>query len=344
MAQAAQQPLQSPAPSPMKVFEGINAHQRTAALKAAIELDLFTAIGEGAATPDAIAGKTKAAARGVRILCDFLTIQGFLSKQDGQYRLTPDSEMFLNRKSQAYMGDCIRFLLNPKSMAAFGCLTDAVRRGGTALEGHSVHPDDPMWVDFAASMMPMMFPIAQAAAGIIPVSDDRESKVLDIAASHGLYGIAMAKRHPRAHVVGLDGKGVLELAQQNAQRFGVGERYSTIAGDAFTVDLGSDYDAILLPNILHHFDPPTCEKLLARCHKALKPGGNVAIIEFVPNDDRVSPPASAAFPLIMLALTASGDAYTLREYQQMLAATGFATPEAYPLPPSEHLMVLSKRN
>jgi len=192
-------------------------------------------------------------------------------------------------------------------------------------------------------MMPMAFTIAQAAANVLPLPDDRETKVLDIAASHGIFGIFVAKRHPRAHITGLDGKNVVAFAKENADRFGVADRYSTIAGDAFNVDLGSNYDAILLPNILHHFDPSTCEKLLAKCYRALRPGGQLAIIEFVPNDDRVSPPISASFSLIMLAMTPSGDAYTLREFQRMLTATGFSTPDAYPLPPSEHLMVLSKR-
>jgi ubiquinone/menaquinone biosynthesis C-methylase UbiE len=200
-----------------------------------------------------------------------------------------------------------------------------------------------MWVAFAQSMMPMVFPIAQAAAGILKLPTDRDSKVLDIAASHGIFGISVAKPHPRAHLVALDGAAVLEVTKQNAQRFGLGDRFSTITGDAFQVDLGSDYDLILLPNILHHFDKPTCEKLLAKCNRALRPGGSVAIIEFVPNDDRVTPLTSAAFALTMLAATPTGDAYTLREYQQMLTATGFRTPDAYPLPPTEHLMVLSKR-
>ena len=330
-------------PSPMKFFEAVNGYQQTAALKTAIDLDIFSAISDGAATPEAIAEKSNASARGVRMLCDFLTIHGFLTKHNEHYALTPDSAMFLTRRSQAFLGGALTFLLNPKAREGFHRLTEAVRKGGTVTDDQAVTPDDPMWLSFAESMMPMMVPIAQTAAGLIPLPNDRESKVLDIAASHGIFGISVAKRHPRAHSVGLDGKAVVEFAKQNAQRFGVADRYSTIAGDAFKVDYGRDYDAILLPNILHHFDVPMCERMLARCREALRPGGHVAIIEFVPNDDRVSPPGSAAFALIMLALTPAGDAYTLREYQQMLADTGFATPTAYPLPPSEHLMVLSQR-
>jgi len=342
VALAAHPPLPSPSPSPLKFFEGVNAFQRSAALKSAVELDLFTAIADGASTPAAIAHKTNAAERGVRILCDFLVVHGYLSERDRQYALTPDSAMFLSRHSQAYLGSAIHFLLNEHSREAFDHLTEAVRRGGTALAESSVSPENPIWIDFARSMMPMMVPMAQSAAGILPLPGDRDSKVLDIAASHGMYGISVAKRNPRAYIVGLDWKNVLELTKENARNFGVADRYSTIPGDAFEVDFGSDYDAILLPNILHHFDRAACEKLLAKCKRALKPGGSVAIIEFVPNEDRVSPPTSAAFSLIMLANTPAGDVYTLEEFRRMLSATGFGTPEAYPLPPAEHLMILSK--
>jgi 2-polyprenyl-3-methyl-5-hydroxy-6-metoxy-1,4-benzoquinol methylase len=329
--------------SPMRIFGALNGYQQTAALKAAIELDVFTAIAEGASTSKEIAARTKAAERGIRILCDYLTVSGFLVKQDGRYSLTADVATFLNRKSQAYLGGAIEFLLNSRTRGAFDVLTESVRKGGSALEHHSVEPENPMWVAFAHSMMPMMFPMAQGAAALITLPDDRDSKVLDIAASHGIFGISFAQRHSRAHVVGLDWKNVLELTVENAKRFGVGDRYSTIAGDAFEQDFGTDYDLILVPNFLHHFDEATCVKFLSKCAKALRPGGAVAIIEFVPNDDRVSPPASAAFSLTMLAGTPAGDAYTLKEFQQMLTKAGLHPLQAFPLPPAEHQLIQGRK-
>jgi ubiquinone/menaquinone biosynthesis C-methylase UbiE len=327
----------------MRFFAAINAYQLSAAMKAAIELDVFTAIDGGAQTAAAIARGTETAERGVRMLCDYLSVQGFLSKQGNSYSLSPDSSAFLSRKSRSFLGGGIEFLLNPKNREAFDHLTESVRRGGSALDHTSIEPENPMWITFARSMMPMMFPIAQSAAGTVPLPDDRDSKVLDIAASHGMFGIAFAQRHPRTHIVGLDWNNVVQVALDNAKQFGVAGRYSTIAGDAFTSELGSGYDLILLPNFLHHFDQATCETFLAKCGRALRSGGAVGIIEFVPNDDRITPPSSASFSLIMLASTPTGDAWTLAEYKQMLANAGFAPPEAYPLLPAEHLLVLSRR-
>src|SRR5437660_5233419 len=91
-------------PSPELIFDTLNAYQRTAALTAAIELKLFTAIGEGAATAAELAEKLDVAERGARILADYLVIIGMLTKQGGRYGLTPDTATFLDQRSPAYMG------------------------------------------------------------------------------------------------------------------------------------------------------------------------------------------------------------------------------------------------
>src|SRR5512132_3372592 len=97
-------------PSPQLFFQTINAHQRTEALKAAIELDVFTAIGEGNSTAAEIAKRCEASEKGIRVLCDYLTIMEMLNKQDGRYTLTLDSSVFLDKRSPAYLGGAIEFL------------------------------------------------------------------------------------------------------------------------------------------------------------------------------------------------------------------------------------------
>src|SRR5579872_4951858 len=103
-------------PSPALFFETMNAYQRTAALKGAIQLDVFTAIGEGNTTAPSIAARCQTSERGMRILCDYLVIIGFLTKTGTSYRLTPDSQMFLDRHSPAYLGTAERFLTSQTLM------------------------------------------------------------------------------------------------------------------------------------------------------------------------------------------------------------------------------------
>ena len=96
------------APTPELLFQTLNAYQRTAALKTAIELDVFSAIHEGAQTAPAIADRVGASVRGTRILCDFLALLGLITKTGDQYALTPDTAVFLVRQSPAYMGGTLR--------------------------------------------------------------------------------------------------------------------------------------------------------------------------------------------------------------------------------------------
>ena len=319
-------------PSAKLFFETINAYQRTAAIRTAVELDVFTAVGENAVTSVDIARQINASERGVRILCDYLTLLGFLNKNRDRYSLTPDSAFFLNRNSPAYAGGMTQFLLGPHLVGAFDELSNAVRRGGASGEG-SVAPEHPMWLDFARSMAPMMMPAAEALAELIPLDQSRETKVLDISASHGMWGISFAKKNPRAQIVALDWAPVLKLTRENAERAGVIDRFRTLAGSAFDVEFGSDYDVVLVPNFLHHFKIDDCIRFLKKAHAALRRDGRIAIVEFVPNEDRISPPESAGFSLIMLATTPEGDAYTFAEYKEMLAQAGFQSPEAHALPP-----------
>src|SRR5262245_37310958 len=182
-------------PSPALFFQTMFAFQRTEALKAAIELDLFTAIGEGAETAEAIARRCGAAERGARILCDTLVVSGFLLKEGQTYRLTPDSAVFLDRRSPTCVAGAAAFLGSPMIVESFRNLTAAVRKGGTVTGEHgSIAPEHPCWVDFARGMAPLMAPIAEMIAGRLDAAAGRPWRVLDIAAGHGLFGIALAKQ------------------------------------------------------------------------------------------------------------------------------------------------------
>ena len=332
-------------PTPERIFNALNAYQQTEALKTAIELDVFTAIGAGANTAAALAAKTGAAEKGLRVLCDYMTIQGFLTKDQGKYALTQESAIFLDRKSPACVGSMTGFLGGKELRGNFDSLTQAVRKGGSVSSGgDNTKPNDDFWVAFARSMAPLTVPSSEFIAGLLRAEEGQPTKVLDIAAGHGMYGITIARKNPKAQVVALDWPAVLEVAQENAKKFGVAGRYSVRPGSALETDLGSGYDYVLLTNIFHHFDMPTCEKLMRRVQSALKPGGQAITLEFVPNEDRVTPPPAAAFSLIMLADTDAGDAYTFSEYEKMFRNAGFAKSTLHPVPDMPQHVIVSEKS
>jgi 2-polyprenyl-3-methyl-5-hydroxy-6-metoxy-1,4-benzoquinol methylase len=185
----------------------------------------------------------------------------------------------------------------------------------------------------------MMVPAAHGIADALGIESAGPARVLDIAASHGIFGITLAQRNPNVEVTAVDWASVLEVAKENAAAQGVSDRIHMKPGDAFEVDFGADYDVALVTNFLHHFDHSTCISFLTKVRRALKTGGRVVILEMVPNPDRVTPIVAARFSLTMLGGTPAGDAYTLDELQDQLEKAGFADVSSHPLPTPETVIV-----
>jgi SAM-dependent methyltransferase len=343
---SSQSSSQSLGPTPEHFFRTVNAFQLTRALKGAIDLDLFTAIAEGNTTAKALAECRQASERGMRILCDCLVVTGFLTKAGGAYALAPDSAMFLDRRLPSYVGSAIDFLLSQTMAQAFDDVAAAVRKGGTVLnnEGTMSH-DNPVWVKFARAMQPLAFGMEQMLTHQVKLDPGKKTKALDIAASHGLYGLVFARQYQKLEVVAVDWANVLEVGRENAEKFGVADRWRALPGSAFDVDFGANsvggYYLVLIPTFFHHFDPPTNEKLMRKIHAALNKGGRAITLEFIPDEDRADPPHAVTFALTMLVTTASGDAYTFAEYEKMFADAGFSRSELIQLPMGIEQVIVS---
>jgi predicted nicotinamide N-methyase len=334
---------QTTAPAPQLFFETAFAIQRTAATKAAIDVEIFTAIKEGKNTSSALASRCQASERGMRMLADYLVMLGFLTKSGNTYQLTQDSEIFLVKTSPTYVGNTLDFILSPPLFDGFRNLTEAVRKGGTALDEKGTTADEhPEWVTFARAMVPMMIGPAHWIADHLFLTDGTIKKVLDIAAGHGVFGVEIAKRCPSAEITAVDWPNVLTVAKETANAASLGKRYQTISGNAFNVEYGEGYDIVLLTNFLHHFDVPTCEALLRKVHRALATNGRVITLEFVPNDDRISP-ESADFALVMLATTPAGDAYTFQELNRMFNNAGFGNSDIHAVPNSKEHVIITRK-
>src|SRR2546425_3961067 len=182
-------------PSPDLYFDTIFAFQRSAALKSAIELDVFTVVGDGARTVKAIAKACGVPERGIRILCDYLATVGFITKTSDAYELTADSAVFLTKRSPAYLGGTAAFLHSGEVTGYFERLTETIRHGPQA---SIVAAENPAWVQFARGMPPMMMPSAQAISDILGAASTGPMRVLDLAAGHGIFGIVIAQRNPKA--------------------------------------------------------------------------------------------------------------------------------------------------
>ena len=332
----------TPPPDPQRIWQIMTGFQHSAAFKTAVELELFTKIAEGNKTAATLGAACGAADRGVRILADSLAVIGLLNKENGEYSLNDVSSAFLDKNSPMYLGSVVEFIMSPQQRRGFDDLTSAVRHGGSSITGDaSMDPNSEMWVTFAKAMAPMMMPSAQMIAANVGFEPNRKFKVLDIAAGHGMFGITLAKAFPQAEIYALDWENVLTVATENAQKFGVADRHHLIPGSAFDTEFGDGYDVVLVTNFLHHFDVETCTNFMRKVRASLADGGKAMTLEFVPNDDRVSPPSEALFSLVMLAATPAGDAYTFAELKQLLEEAGFSRNEHIPLTPMPQHLILS---
>jgi 2-polyprenyl-3-methyl-5-hydroxy-6-metoxy-1,4-benzoquinol methylase len=325
--------------TPLPFVDAVLSYQKTAAIKAAVEIGLFEAIGSSGADAETIAARVGASARGVRILCDYLTVLGFLGKSGNLWRQESVTAAFIDKTSPTSMASIVRFLAGPEFLKMF--LDDPaefIRRGGT--EGlANMASDHPIWVTFAETMTPFTVAAAKATAAHVAAWSKPPGRVLDVAAGGGMFGISVAAACRNATVTAVDYQNVIAIAGRNAEQAGVGERYRTLIGDAFSVAWGDGYDLILLPNILHHFDHASCVTLLRRVRDSLAPGGRAAIVEFIPDENRITPPVPASFAFMMVATTQHGDAFTEAEYAAMARDAGLRAEAAVPLPPSPERLI-----
>lgn len=304
------------APNPAWLIEEFRAFERALALRTAIEMDLFTRIAGGVNTIRALAAACRASEHGLVALCDYLTLQGHLAKRGARYNLTLNSRLYLATVSPAYLGSAVKFLASDAAVGAFCGLRQTIQRGARSRAKLD-------WAEYARSMAPLAQPIANFVASTLKVKSAGPIQVLDLAAGHGLYGLAIAEQNRSAEIFALDSADVLEIALENAHQSGVAQRYHPIAGDAFKARFGGPYDLALAANFSHHLAEAANIRLFRKTRAALKSSGRFVLIDFIPNPDRVSPSPDASFALTLLATSARGNIYTFNEYSIMLRAAGF---------------------
>ena len=322
------------------IFDIAVAYQKTAALIAAVKLDIFTVIGSETMSLDDLVFRTDASRRGLRILCDYLAVLSLLKKHDSHYSLTPIARTFLDESSPFARGKIVDFVAAPEMIDLFFWDPVSYVRNGGSTGLANVSPDHPIWVRYAKAMAPYATANAKRVAAHVAAFSNPPHTVLDIAAGAGLYGIEVAKAVPDALITAVDWAPVLTAAKANVEAAGVADRFRMVAGSAIELDWGCDFDLILLPNFLHLFDFDTCASLLCKAKLSLAADGQALGVDFVPNEDRISPPIPAMFAFWMLATTPGGDAYTAHELEQLARSAGFRGVTTRSLAPAPESLII----
>jgi ubiquinone/menaquinone biosynthesis C-methylase UbiE len=299
------------------------AFVKSGLLRTALDLELFTHIAHGRRTAAEIAAAAQADLRAVSIVLDALVAQGLLTKEGAQYGLDPLVETMLVKDSPAYAGAFTRITLNPRLWSAIGQLTEIVRSGRVPETMVDV-PEHEFWVEFSEASEGISQIGANAVADQLALDPERPAELLDVAVGSGMYGFTALERYPHARLTSLDWSNVLAHARRVAERRGVADRVTWLPGSAFDAPLPTaHFDAIIMSHFLHHFSLDQNATLLRRLFAALKPGGQLLVHEFVPDDARAAHEPALLFAVIMLATTAQGNSYTFAEYRRLLEETGY---------------------
>jgi len=309
----------------------IRGFQPSRCILTALELDVFTAVADGASAQE-IGSKIHANARAVSMLLNALVSLGLLTKDGIQYRNTTDSARFFVQGSKDNQRNGLLHTAN--IWHRWSTLTDAVRRGTCVAIEHDTRD----WTQhFIAGMQRNAKHRAPLVVKNLGTAGVR--RILDLGGGSGAYSIAFAKASPDVHCDILDLPEVVPLTAEYVKNAGMSAQISLRAGDMLRDEFGSNYDLILLNAICHMFSEEQNLQLFRRARQALAPNGRLAVQDFILNNEKTGPQHAALFALNMLVGTEAGASYSEAEYVAWMKAAGFAEVSRMHLPGPSDLIV-----
>jgi 3-hydroxy-5-methyl-1-naphthoate 3-O-methyltransferase len=326
---------------PDRLDQMIRGYMPSRCILTALELDIFTAIGEGA-NAEQIGTTIHANARAAEMLLNTLVALGLVTKSGDTYNNTPESARFFVKDSKDNQRNGLLHTAN--IWHRWSTLTDAVRHGTCVpLDPDSNGRDNtPEWMgNFIAGMdrnAKARAPLVVQALGVTSVR-----RILDLGGGSGAYSIAFAKASSDVRCEILDVPEVVPLTREYVYQAGVSAQVNFRSGDMLTDDLGSGYDIIMLNAICHMFSEEQNQQLFRRARQALAPNGRFVVQDFVLNSDKTGPLHAALFSLNMLVGTDHGASYSETEYSGWMKNAGFADISRIKLPgPSDLIVGLAK--
>jgi ubiquinone/menaquinone biosynthesis C-methylase UbiE len=327
--------------TPERIMQFAWGYVPTLVLEAAIRNRVFDVLDKGPMTVPEVATATGASVRGLTAIMNVLVGLNFLAKDAHEaYSLTPESAAFLVSTKPSFQGGILRHAssqLIPKWLG----INKVVATGKPA---HSVNQEgdgSEFFKEFVVDIFPMSYPSAQAFAQSLNL-DGQPTRVLDLAAGSGVWGIALAQSSPQVSVTAVDWPDVIPTTQKTVARFNLSDRFSYVPGDLLSANFGTNHNVATLGHILHSEGEARSRKLLSKVFDSLAPGGTIAIAEFLVNADRTGPVGSLFFAVNMLVNTDEGGTYSFEEISAWLTEAGFTNPRTIPAPGPSPLILATK--
>lgn len=309
--------------TPERLMQFVWGYAPTLIIGAGVQYKIFDLLDAAPKTLAQLASETGASTRGLAAILNALVSLQFLAKEGDRYSLTPESAAFLVSTKPGFYGAMFKHMcvdVMPKWLQ----INEVVKTGKPAMAVNQNKEGAEFFAGFVESLFAMGYNAAKMLGEHLNISKTTTPiSVLDLAAGSGVWGIALAQQSPKVTVGAVDWPQVLEVTKRVAQRHGVGDRLKTIPGDLLSVDFGTGHQIATLGHILHSEGVERSRQLLRKTFAALAPGGTIAIMEFVPNDERTGPPTALIFAVNMLVNTDAGDTFTFPEISGWLREAGF---------------------
>lgn len=320
------------APSPEKILSHtLQGVASAGALGAAATHSLFTHIERGAGTTEEIARAAGISVRGAQALLDAMVALELVRPVDGTYMNSPEAAFYLVEGKPAYLGTHAKMACSPFGRS-FLDMPEVAKSGVPSFEHTADVTDNPFWEELVLAIVPLALPVTQTLLERLDFGKMASPAVLDIGGGSGVFSVALLGANQGATATQIDWPAVNRIGERFVARHGVAGRFKTIDGDFHATDLGEAvYDVVIYSNIAHQESPSENAAMFRKARRALKPGGVLAVSDFVLNDDRTpNHPWTGIFSTFMLVQSKAGAAWRQGDYRSWLDEAGFKTVEFVP--------------
>jgi SAM-dependent methyltransferase len=303
---------------PKDVMAVARGFMRSRIILTAVELDLFTRIGDGTRTAGALAAGLGCDARALARVLDCCVTFGLLSKEGDAYALAGEGATYSSRHPETARPMLLHM---SRLWDSWSDLTEVVRQGPGAERRTMTPMDQESRTAFIGAMHVIGRTLSEEIADSLDLGGFK--RLLDVGGGSGTYTIAFLKKNPGMEGVIFDLKDVIPMAGDRLRNEGLLGRVELVAGDFYADELPKGCDLALLSAIIHQNGPQQNLELYKKIMRALEPGGSIVIRDHIMDASRTDPPEGALFAINMLVNTREGDTYTFEEVRGALAVAGF---------------------
>jgi len=329
--------------TPERILQTGTAFWPAKTLLSAIEMGLFTELARGPQPLEPLRERLGLHPRSARDFFDTLVALGFLQRQDGRYANTPETALFLDRGKPSYVGGILE-MANSRLYPSWGHLTEGLRTGKPQNElknggvgfFETVYAEPARLEQFLAAMSGISRGANMAIARQFPWQQYRT--FVDVGTAQGDLAVQIALANPQLHGIGFDLPEVRPTFERYVRALNVADRVVFQAGSFFECDIPAA-DVVLMGHILHDWDLPTKQMLIAKAYAALPPGGALVVYESIIDDDRSKNAFGLMMSLNMLIETPGGFDFSGADCAGWMLEAGFSSARTEALGGADSMVV-----